>query len=198
MTRKRCQHISHTLYNKNKFFFLLVYVLVFLNVRMSLGSKEQKLFCYLPMLFSFPVSPAYCTSHMPFSFRSPSNVTTGLHTQQNSSCNFSPTISRLPLITSFWSRAPSAVENRLAAIAPWDPTCASSWYCSLMWRWTSNKRRRRVNSWAQQLLQPVTTDYMQASVGDWMSILRTTDAQNESHPFNPWRRQLWGMAYSSM
>lgn len=114
------------------------------SVHRSWEGLLQLLFCYPPMLSSSPVSPAYCTSPMPFSFRSPSSITTGLHIKQNSSCSFSPTISRLSLITSFWSRPPSGVDKLLAATASWVPTCAASWRCSLMWRWTSNKRRWQV------------------------------------------------------
>lgn len=70
-----------------------------LNVRLSVSSKElgrvTLIICYALMLSSFPLFPAYCTSHMAFSFRAPSSITTGLHIKQNSSCNFSWTISSL-------------------------------------------------------------------------------------------------------
>lgn len=137
MTTKHYQHISHALYNKNIFLFC---VFMFWCLWMSQYSSVQRswegllwlLFCYLPILPSFPVSSSYHFFHVPFSFRSPSSITTGLHFKQNSSWNFSPTVSRLSLITSFQSRPPSAVDNLLAAIAPRDPPHAASWYwCNL-------------------------------------------------------------------
>lgn len=48
------------------------------------------------------------------------------------------------------------------------------------------QEKTRSNTWAQQLLQPVTMDDMQTSAGGWMSILRNTDACLERSLFNPW------------
>lgn len=130
MTTKHCQHISHARYDKNKFFFC---VCLSLNGRIFVSLKELGRVTSITFLLHFnAVLFSSFPSILHLSYALLNQIPFQYHHWLTHQAEFFLQFLMNNLIA-VWTTS-------FLAIAPWDPMCAASGCCSLMWRWSSNKK----------------------------------------------------------